>query len=232
MVTRYRMRECGYIAGAVDEKHVYDAMEKVCPYSRTVHIANVALDAFPVTNADFLRFLSATSYRPSDGRNFLKHWRDGKPLPDQERHPVVYVCLPDARAYAAWTGKRLPREEEWQRAAQGTAGNLWPWGADFDATRCNAASSGTTPVDAYPTGRTTDGFWDMSGNVWELTESERTDGHTRYQIIKGGCWHHADNSPWLFDTGARSADWGAKHILLCQAWDRCATIGFRCAIDL
>lgn len=232
MVTRYRMRECGYIAGAVDEKHTYDGFEKICPYSRQAIIKNVALDAFPVTNADFLRFLQETKYQPQNPRNFLKHWRDAKPLPGQEKHPVVYVSLSDARAYAAWAGKRLPREEEWQRAAQGAAQNLWPWGNDFDATRCNSASAGTTPVDAYPTGRTAEGFWDLSGNVWEMTESERTDGHTRYQILKGGCWYQVDNSFWLFDTGARAADWGAKLILLCDGWDRCSTIGFRCAVDL
>ncbi|MDX2109035.1 MAG: SUMF1/EgtB/PvdO family nonheme iron enzyme [Verrucomicrobiota bacterium] len=232
MLTRYRMRECGYIAGAVDEKHVYDAFEKPCPYSRVVRIEKVAMDKFPVTNADFLRFIQATGYTPRDSRNFLKHWHQGQPEPGQELHPVVYVSLSDARAYAHWAGKRLPREEEWQLAAQGLEKRLWPWGSEWDASRCNSATTGTTPVNAFPTGCTPEGFMDLSGNVWELTESERSDGHTRYQILKGGCWYRVDNSHWLFDTGAQPADWGAKHLLLCDAWDRCSTIGFRCAVDL
>jgi gamma-glutamyl hercynylcysteine S-oxide synthase len=232
LVTRYRMRECGYIAGAVDERHVYDAFEQVCPYSRRAVVRGVAIDAFPVTNAQFFAFIEATGYAPADPRNFLKHWTAARPPAGKENHPVVYVSLQDARTYTRWAGKRLPTEEEWQRAAQDSAGNTWPWGADFDPARCNSGTSGTTPVEAFPSGRTPSGVWDLSGNVWELTESERSDGHTRYQILKGGCWYEVRNSHWLFDTGARPADWGAKHILLCDAWDRCETIGFRCAVDL
>jgi hypothetical protein len=227
--SRYRMRECGYIAGAMDELHVYDAFEKECTYSRCVPVAEGNLDPFPVTNADYKRFLEASGYTPADPRNFLLHWVGGEIPAGLESHPVVYVCLEDARAYAAWAGKRLPTEEEWQLAAQGADGRIWPWGGDaLDPARCNHASAGTTPVDAYPQGRTPEGLWDLCGNVWEMTESERSDGHTRYQILKGGSWFHVTNSHWLFDTGARPLDWGAKHILLCPAWDRCATIGFRC----
>lgn len=232
MVTRYRMRECGYIAGAVDERHVYDAFEKECVYSRKAKVQNVAIDAFPVTNADFKKFIDATGYKPSDPTNFLKHWENGAIPAGKEKHPVVYVSLEDARAYAKWTGKRLPSEEEWQAAGQGAQKRTWPWGgSELDTTRCNHASSGTTPVDAWLEGKTPEGVWDMSGNVWELTESERTDGHTRYVILKGGSWYKVDNSFWLFDTGARPADWGAKLVLLCPGWDRCATIGFRCVAD-
>jgi hypothetical protein len=195
LTTRYRMRECGYIQGAVDERHVYDAFEQVCPYSRVVDVRNVALDALPVSNADFHCFVLATGYRPRDPRNFLRHWIAGAPAPGTADQPVVQVSLTDARAYAAWAGKRLPREEEWQLAA---------------------------PV--------VDGV----SRVWELTESERSDGHTRYVILKGGSPFRQDDtsSHWLFDGGPRPADWGAKQILLCDAWDRCATVGFRCAVDL
>lgn len=232
MVTRYRMRECGYIAGAQDELHVYDAFEQTCTYTRQVRVHNVAIDAFPVTNADFFVFLQESGYAPADPRNFLKHWENGRPPHGKEQHPVVYVSLADARAYARWARKRLPREEEWQRAAQDVAMNEWPWGGPFDPTKCNSGTEGTTPVDAFPAGRTPSGVWDLCGNVWELTESERCDGHTRYVILKGGSWYHAKPSHWLFDGGARPADWGAKLILLGDAWDRCATVGFRCVKDL
>jgi deoxyribose-phosphate aldolase len=196
------MRECGYIAGAMDELHVYDAFEKECTYSRCVPVAEGNLDPFPVTNADYKRFLEASGYTPADPRNFLLHWVGGEIPVGLESHPVVYVCLEDARAYAAWAGKRLPTEEEWQLAAQGADGRIWPWGGDaLDPARCNHASAGTTPVDAYPQGRTPEGLWDLCGNVWEMTESERSDGHTRYQILKGGSWFHVTNSHWLFDTG-------------------------------
>lgn len=232
MVTRYRMRECGYIAGAPDELHVYDAFDKTCTYSRKTTIRNVATDIFPVTNADFFNFLQSTGYVPKDTRNFLKHWLNGRPRPGQEMHPVVYVSFEDARAYAAWMKKRLPTEEEWQAAAHNPLWGEWPWGAEPPDGRCNSDSCGTTPVDAFPNGRSHCGAWDMCGNVWEMTESERTDGHTRYRILKGGCWYRAAGSQWFFDGGAQPADWGAKQILLCEAWDRCSTIGFRCVVDL
>lgn len=233
MTTRYRMRECGFISGEPDSLHVYDAFEKVCRRRRQAVVRDLAMDAFPVTNADFLRFLQATGYQPNDPRNFLAHWHNGAPRPGQERHPVVYISRSDARAYAAWAKKRLPTEEEWQAAAQGQEERPWPWGQEEpDPTRCNLTGEGTTPVDAFPAGRTPEGVWDLCGNVWELTESERTDGHTRYHLLKGGGWFQRANSHWLFDGGPRPADWAAKHLLLCEAWDRCATIGFRCVCDL
>lgn len=236
MVTRYRMRECGYIAGAWDERHVYDAFHRTCTYTRPARISRVAIDAFPVTNAEFARFLSASGYRPKDARNFLRHW-GGRAAPPAglEHHPVVYVSLADARAYAAWAGKRLPTEEEWQCAACGAEGRTWPWGgADVgpEPGRCNGNGTGTTPVDAFPDGRTPEGVWDLCGNVWEFTESERTDGHTRYVILKGGSWHTPGGSGWFFDGGPQPGDWGAKLIVLCDAWDRCSTVGFRCVVDL
>jgi gamma-glutamyl hercynylcysteine S-oxide synthase len=232
LVTRYRMRECGYIAGAVDEQHVYDAFEQTCPYSRATTVAGVAIDAYPVTNADYALFMDSTGYQPDDARNFLNHWVNGCPPVGMENHPVVFVSGNDARAYARWSGKRLPTDEEWQLAAQNGQGNPWPWGAVFDAVCCNSGSQGTTPVDAFPGGGTAAGVYDLCGNVWEMTASERTDGHTRYRIIRGGCWHKVDHSKWLFDNGAQPADWGSKQIVLCDGWDRCSTVGFRCAVDL
>jgi len=102
------------------------------------------------------------------------------------------------------------------------------WNSTHHRNPIQKTSDGTSSVEAYPEGKTPEGLWDLCGNVWEMTESERTDGHTRYQILKGGSWYHVANSHWLFDTGAQALDWGAKHILLCPAWDRCSTIGFRC----
>jgi hypothetical protein len=70
-----------------------------------------------VTNAEYSEFLEATGYRPVVANRFLKHWVEGAPAPGTEDHPVTYVELADARAYAAWRGARLPTEDEWQVAA-------------------------------------------------------------------------------------------------------------------
>jgi iron(II)-dependent oxidoreductase len=80
------------------------------------------IDRYPVTNADFKKFLDATQYHPRDDHNFLKDWRNGTYPDGWANKPVTWVSLEDARAYAAWAGKRLPHEWEWQYAAQGTDG--------------------------------------------------------------------------------------------------------------
>ncbi|GAP73028.1 hypothetical protein SAMD00024442_57_2 [Candidatus Symbiothrix dinenymphae] len=72
--------------------------------------------------------MKATGYQPAISVNFLKHWVNGNIPGGKDNHPVVYVDLNDARAYARWAGKRLSTEEEWQWAAQGDSENKYPWG--------------------------------------------------------------------------------------------------------
>ena len=80
------------------------------------------IDKYPVTNAEFKRFLDATHYHPTDDLNFLRDWKNGTYPEGWGNKPVTWVSLEDARAYAAWAGKRLPHEWEWQYAAQGADG--------------------------------------------------------------------------------------------------------------
>jgi hypothetical protein len=72
----------------------------------------------------------------------------------------------------------------------------------------------------------------MCGNVWEWTESERSDGRTRFAILRGGSYYRAEGSHWYMDGGPQAADFAAKTLLAWPGLDRCATIGFRCAVDL
>jgi formylglycine-generating enzyme required for sulfatase activity len=145
----------------------------------------------------------------------------------------VYVDLDDARAYAKWAGKRLPTEEEWQYAAQGSDKRTYPWGNRFQEGSCNSGKSGgTTSVTAFPEGRSLFGCCDMCGNVWEWTESERSDGRTRFCVIRGGSFFKAEGSSWYADGGPQPCSFGAKFILMWPGLDRCATIGFRCVVDV
>jgi formylglycine-generating enzyme required for sulfatase activity len=202
-------------------------------FEREVALRPFALDLTPVTNADFARFLAASGWRPAEPANFLRHWVNGAPPPGREDHPVVYVDLADARDYAAWAGKRLPTEEEWQWAAQGPDGRRYPWGPEWVPGRCNDGSTGdTTPVDAFPEGRSPFGCLDLCGNVWEWTESERSDGRTRFAILRGGSFYRRGGSAWYFDEGPQPADFAAKVLLWGPRLDRCANVGFRCAADL
>jgi formylglycine-generating enzyme required for sulfatase activity len=190
------------------------------------------IDEAEVSNANYERFLKATGYQPKHRHNFLKHWPDGKIPDDLADHPVVYVDLDDARAYARWAGKRLPTEGEWHLAAQGTDGRTWPWGNAFDANRCNTTGDRTVPVRSQPTGRSPYGCYHMSGNVWEWTESVRDDGHTRFAMIRGGSYFSAKGSGWYVRGGPQPCDHHAKFLLMWPGLDRCATIGFRCVVDV
>ena len=72
----------------------------------------------------------------------------------------------------------------------------------------------------------------MSGNVWEWTEGERSDGHTRFTIIRGGSYFRAEGSGWYMPGGAQPNTHHAKFILMYPGLDRCSTVGFRCVKDI
>jgi len=230
-----RVRECGFYESVPPARHhLADSYTfQVQTFRRRVVFRRFAMDETLVTNAQFGRFLAACRYRPRHRENFLKHWREGGPPAGKEDHPVVYVDLDDARAYASWAGKRLPSEEEWQYAAQGTDGRKYPWGEPMEPGRCNAGEAGgTTPVRAFPRGRSPFGCYDMCGNVWQWTESERSDSRTQFCIIRGGAWFAAKGSNWYVDGGPRPANFATKFLMTWSGLDRCSTIGFRCAADL
>jgi formylglycine-generating enzyme required for sulfatase activity len=182
-----------------------------------------------VTNDQYAAFLRATCYLPEDNRNYLRHWRDGKPPEGMGCHPVVWVSPHDAEAYTLWAGMRLPLDEEWQWAAQGSQGFSWPWGACFDAGRCNCRGAGTTPVDAFPGGASPFGCMDMAGNIWEWTGPEWDDGWHRWRLLRGGSYYAAQGSHWYTEGGPCPNDRHLRFLLMGEGLNRCATVGFRCA---
>ncbi|MGZ3419247.1 MAG: bifunctional serine/threonine-protein kinase/formylglycine-generating enzyme family protein [Polyangiales bacterium] len=208
---------------------------------RQVHVDDVYVDRTLVTNEQFKRFLDVTGYKPTDaGKNrFLAHWRGGQIPPGLEKHPVVHVSWNDAQAYAAWAGKRLPTEAEWEKAARGVDGRNYPWGREEPTTsRANYGKRGpvlaTTPVGSYPDGASPYGLLDVAGNVWEWcddwddqefyddgpphnprnTQRPKRGGR---KVMRGGSWMFGAKSLRTFSR--TSFDPG----------DRFAGGGFRCA---
>ena len=128
---------------------------------------------------------------------------------DRSRHPMNCVSWHGAAAYCAFIGKRLPSNEEWEKAARGTDGRRFPWGdsppascnyAVIDDPRTKETNSSTTdgcgrdstwPVGSKPAGNSPFGAADMSGNVWEWTEDWYVHGSTDWgkaRNVRGGSW--------------------------------------------
>lgn len=203
-------------------------------HEHLMHINAFWIDKHPVNNAQFKEFLDSTHYHPQDDLNFLRDWKDGNYPVGWDNKPVTWVSLEDARAYATWAGKRLPHEWEWQYAAQGTDGRLYPWGNDWDAKAVPAPDKARTmrgpdDVDAHPRGASPFGVFDLVGNVWQWTE-EFTDEHTRGGILRGGNYYQPQGSEWYFPQAYKLYQHG-KLLLMSPSMDRSGGLGFRCVQD-
>ncbi len=177
-------------------------------------IHTVYLDAFwiyktEVTNAQYKKCVEAVACDPPSD---TKYYDD----PDYAYHPVVYVNWYQAKAYSEWAGGRLPTEAEWEKAARGTEGRIYPWGNDWDANRLNSSEAGpdrTTKVGSYPDGASPYGALDMAGNVWEWTSSLYKD------------------YPYQADDGREDVEAGGARVLRGGSWSRSERLA-RCAFRL
>ena len=203
-------------------------------HKSTVKIAPFYIDRYPVTNADFKKFLDAAKYHPADDHNFLKDWVDGSYPVGWSNKPVTWISLEDARAYAHWAGKRLPHEWEWQYAGQGKDGRIYPWGNQWDPTAVPVPDKdrtlrGPDDVAAHARGASPFGVEDLTGNVWQWTD-EYSDDHTRAAILRGGSYYQPQGSRWYFPQAYKLSEHG-KLLLMAPSKDRSGTVGFRCAVD-
>ncbi len=203
-------------------------------HEHPLQIKSFYIDKYPVTNAQFKKFLDSSHYHPKDDLNFLRDWKDGSFPTGWENKPVTWVSQEDARAYASWAGKRLPHEWEWQYAAQGTDTRLYPWGNEWDDSAVplpdkSRTMRGPDPVDAHPKGASPFGVMDMVGNVWQWTE-EFVDEHTRGGILRGGSYYQPQGTIWYFPQTYKLNEHG-KLLLMSPSMDRAGGVGFRCVVD-
>jgi formylglycine-generating enzyme required for sulfatase activity len=203
-------------------------------HQHSLQVKSFWIDKYPVTNAEFKKFLDGAHYHPQDDLNFLRDWKGGSFPAGWENKPVTWISLEDARAYAAWAGKRLPHEWEWQYAAQGSDDRTYPWGNDWNASAVpvpdkSRTMRGPDAVDAHPQGASPFGVMDLVGNVWQWTE-EFTDTHTRAAILRGGEYYQPQGSIWYFPETYKLNEHG-KFLLTAPGLDRSGGLGFRCVQD-
>jgi len=159
--------------------------------SHRVWLPAFYIDKFEVTHEQYARFIAETK------RSAPIDWPNGTMPAKLAKHPVVNVTLADAEAYAKWAGKRLPTEAEWEKAARGTNGNIYPWGNEPKKTATGTdAKEHTWPVGSFADDVSPCGAIDMAGNVWEWTASwyDRYPGSDavelefgkKYRVIRGG----------------------------------------------
>jgi formylglycine-generating enzyme required for sulfatase activity len=176
---------------------------------RTIHLDAFWIDCYEVTNRLYKRFVHETGHRaPFVDTDWARpyNWINNTHPPGTDDFPVVLVSWEDAAAYAAWAGKRLPTEAEWEKAARGgLVKNHYPWGNAIDEKRANYFTSitatnklervGSFPANPY-------GLYDVAGNVWEWCSDwygktyyrGAPDSNPRgpeqglYRVFRGGSW--------------------------------------------
>ncbi len=198
-----RVNEGVYLVGldGPDEQHTIP---------RQVDLVEFWIDQYEVMNAQYAEFLADTEHAPPD------NWPDGDIPQGQETHPVSGVTWELAADYCEWAKKRLPTEAEWEVAARGPQGLLYPWGDDQQAVEL--PRGGTYTIGSIPTNRSPFGAFDMAGNVWEWVDETYAPIEVGHRVLRGGA------SGFLKDMAYRLEGDPKLPTMIAAA-------GFRCAAD-
>lgn len=134
---------------------------------RSVVLQAYYIDVYEVTNLEYKRFIDDAQYP-----ELPSNWVEGEIPEGLENHPVTHITWIEAWSYAAWAGKRLPTEAQWEKAARGSDGRLYPWGNEYVKGKANIGIDGDRkimPVGSYPQDVSVYGVFDLAGNVMEWT---------------------------------------------------------------
>jgi len=169
---------------------------------KAVTVKGFSIDKYEVTNDAFKKF--DKSYTSSEGK---------------AQHPAVEMTYFEAEKYCKSVGKRLPTGAEWELAARGTDGRIYPWGNEFDSSKANTVESekgDTTPVGSYKNGVSPYGVADMCGNVWEWVD-QYLSSEKQYKLAKGGSFFDNQRNGKVYSVIQSIPD------------DMHTYVGFRCA---
>ena len=200
---------------------------------RRIELSAFEIDLVPVTFGDFAAFIEAGGYH-ARGLWTDEGWQARSAHVTGPAQPVCGVSFFEAQAYAAYTGKRLPTEAEWEKAARGTDGRLFPWGNEWEEGRCSVRGHpvrAAPAVGSFPSGASPYGAQDMAGGVWEWCADWYDAGYYasapeqdppgppagQLKVARGGAWNAL---PLQNRTANRNA-W--------RPTARFSNLGFRCA---
>jgi serine/threonine protein kinase len=191
---------------------------------RKISLKGFYVDQTEVSNAQYKRFCDATGYTPPVSATYLS----------QPLHPVADVTFADAQAYAAWAGKRLPTEEEWEKSARGTDGRPLPWGWD---PWTEGVPHELQTVDSFKARQSPFGALNMSGNVWEWTQSPFPAKEADYAGFKSSVGIDLSRRWYSIKGGSFSPKNDPRHLLTYTrgGWPKdghSPYIGFRCVRDV
>ena len=172
---------------------------------RTVFLSAFRIDRHEVTNVQYAQFVTATGHRSPENPNpAVTLWEQGRPVAGSEQHPAVNVGWHDAVAYCQWAGKRLPTEAEWEKAARGTDGRLYPWGNEWDFRRANSASYWAGRTIAFKDGAEWKAFW-VTGEGARISKERGVKGEVLTMPV--GSFPEGTSPYGLLDMAGNASEW-------------------------